>query len=468
LSIPGAKQLVESFCPESDIATLFSVVCQLLLTPNHEQMIENCRMAGISMIEFLSFRSHLSEIVGGDLQSKVAQMMEKWLSRIRYSVLSLIDLLFLAIKSLNNGWLEVREMKLVGVCGLDSAPAIICEYPLDQKVVINARPGWNGLICPGNFYAIRLVAGQTSDLISGSLIHQVFSPHESFIGIQTVRVQPFSNSSIFSAIFHSYLGSDISQLNQMSLADPQNFPGNEHQSFYLSPDNCINFWPKTPAIEGKCRRAIPRIEALMPFIPRSVLFELRLPVCVIEISSLSSTDNRTKVHLLIEGEHRPYAYHITKSLIIELQQKLGDLASVTMPIRFAITGECFSFVIHDDPSDTPNLVQPDCLIDRDAVFTGSPSHLIVLSDSPLSDKCSLIKTWSSRTKSKHETEEMVQIINQVVPGRISAQCVNDMYIIEFNGCTYDVSRGELNYCVATYLREKGIKGLGTFQTLVSA
>jgi hypothetical protein len=63
---------------------------------------------------------------------------------------------------------------------------------------------------------------------------------------------------------------------------------------------------------------------------------------------------------------------------------------------------------------------------------------------------------------------MVQIINRVVPGRIYARCMDDLYIVEFDGCAYNVAEGELNPCVEEYLQEKGITRLDTFETIISA
>jgi hypothetical protein len=234
----------------------------------------------------------------------------------------------------------------------------------------------------------------------------------------------------------------------MFLYPPRKSPGESKRFFWISSD-FITFCPTTPEMLTEMQDAIQWINALIPFVPRSILFESRAPSCLIEISSLSTTQQRARVHL----KHLPTAYHVTKSLIRELAQRTDVLASVEMPIRFAITGENFSFGTNLLEYNELQISLPNCHLATATVFARKPSHLVVLSDSALGPEfASRIESWSAHISVGPSRRKEVELVNRIARGRVVCRYENDTYVVQVPESTYTGATGSIDPAVAERLQ----------------
>jgi hypothetical protein len=299
---------------------------------------------------------------------------------------------------------------------------------------------------PGEFYVMRLQRNESMDVSYGFLVHRAIG--ETSFGAVSRAVDASLDSPFFTALLLAYLGTDRDGYKQMSLCSPKKDPGTAKVFYWISPDRSLTFCPTSSESITAMDDAIRDINQVMPFVPRSIIFEQKMPPCALEISAISTTQLRSRVHLFAQDRQLPNAYHVTKRLIAGLAQRTQLLASLLMPIRFAITGECYSFGTNESESKDLPLASPDCRDSLQTVFCQFPSHLLVLSDERL-DIGIPISTWSLHTTTRNDP---VQVINQIAPDRVKCRYFSDLYVVELADTVYTVPQDDLDPVVAGHLR----------------
>jgi hypothetical protein len=129
-------------------------------------------------------------------------------------------------------------------------------------------------------------------------------------------------------------------------------------------------------------KALPVLQALLPFVPRSLLVKCDVPLCVVEIYSTSVKDYDTSIHFLDSGTC-PAAYRINKTLIeyVSSPAMIQKLSGDKPPYRFALTGKNLVCRTANDQQLESELGSPSTAPELNTVFGQFSSHLVLLANS---------------------------------------------------------------------------------------
>jgi len=387
--------LVQNFCPESDIVTLFKSINQVLIMSQKERKIVGFDKN--SYEEFVERMKTLSSIfmnsnpdVSDDDDYEEDESNQKGILNDYVNFVKDIDItkyineIIGIILNSKPEWINMRSITFKNINRFSEFSQVLfsgnsfIENGNNSKteIILTKRPGWTGLYIPGHVYTFSLSKIGLSNTYSGFMIHQDNSKLN-IPGVVSLKIDPSLNNDYFLPMLFGYLGYDnISKyFVQCSSQNSQNF-----YSQYLSIiesffTHYLVFCPSNESVVQTVRNGISKIEKLIPFIPRSLLMYNESPSCFIEILNNGSSMYETKVHF--HDMSPPNAYHINSRSIDFAEMHIKDLLNPLMNIRFALSGGLFSL---DNGINEPKF---EIITDPQykSVFDVVPSHLVLLCDS---------------------------------------------------------------------------------------
>jgi hypothetical protein len=275
--IPNSTLFVESFCADSDVVTLYSSILTILTEFRAKDGIKFISKRGFNASSVLQLRQILldtSRLLSGldkDEITGIVHGMRSWVDRQNDKSLGLIDKLFYIVRQFDEKWFAVRTAKFNHVIGAASCPVIVYTVPglPEDKLVIESRPGWQGLVAPGSCYVLSIQMNQTTGVNNGFLIHRIL--HDNTPGVVSREVEPVLFSPFSIALFESYLGEHAEHFVRIEMSHkPLKKPG---VLIHLTPSpwlTHLNYCPRTQDTETIISNAIPVVRTLLPFVPRSI------------------------------------------------------------------------------------------------------------------------------------------------------------------------------------------------------
>ena len=446
----------ECFEPRSDLVTVMMAVIKIL-GDEKETVSEWCSVmtkSGFRPKYLFELKDTLSSISGKSNQ-EVVKILRDWIHD-KNNAFTVIDEVIKCARRMDKTWFENRRARFVQIMNANNDPFIVfrCSRKLigteDNILRMQRRPGWQGLATPGSCFILSIRCNKTRHVSYGFLIHECSDKPEH--GVVSIEVDPSLNSVFFVSLFQAFIGAenrnkDYVGIQMSSKQDPRtSFVVNITKS---GERTLLNYCPKNDTVHQRTIDALRTIKPLLPFVPRSILVHYPSLECAVEIMSVSTLQNETRLYFYEDLDlASPRAYTINAQILKRLASNTSLLASCCPKYRFAITGESLIYHKVGGKQVEVDLSYPDTRPELNTVFGEWASHLVLLVDKEESSSMGQPNIpWTGPPKHKDpEKEDPMELINvaaRVMEANGAVQRSADLFVITLNDCALRVGKGEL-------------------------
>lgn len=389
-----SKLLCKNFNRDSDVVTLLDSVCEASEGSTIGSDDWGLSIGTLHMI-YLQMENTFVDCVG---RNAVIESV-KWARSQAGGTIGMVDK-FVSLLDHEN-FLNKRKAEFVHILGAGPGCETMLIYKADDifkigeakegdeiksKIKITRRPGWVGLQSPGNVYILSLIVEEESQFNHGLIMHR--DPTASVVkpGIVSIEVDnPSLNSYFFVSLFEGYWSGNSITNNFISIYHTP-YPEKE-SSFLIHMTNdggktFMNYCPKNVDTANTMRTAIPLLARLMPFVPRSIMAKLDVPLCAVEVIGEGTANIfNTRINFIDDPSdpELPFAYPVNKETLEYAQRNINEMCKNAPMVRFSITGECFYYISKDGKENDTKLKYPDVNPSIKCVFDSyHPSHLVLL------------------------------------------------------------------------------------------
>lgn len=447
----------EFFEPKSDLVTVMMTIIKILESEK-DSVSEWCSLmtkSGFRPNYLFELKDRLNNISGKNNQ-EVVKILKDWISE-KGNAFKAIDEVITCARGMDNTWFDNRKAQFVQIMNAGSAPFIEfrCSRELigtkDRILRMQRRPGWQGLTTPGSCFILSIRCNKTRQVSYGFLIHECSDKPE--YGVVSIEVEPWLNTVFFVSLFEAFMGekaqtNDYVGIQMSEQKDPRtSFVINITKS---GSRTLLNYCPKNRHVHERTLDALKTIKPLLPFVPRSILVNYPSLQCAVEIMSISTLENDSRLHFYVDPPTPiPKAYSLNAQILKQLAGNTKLLASGTPKYRFAITGEAFTYRRVDGRQRELDLGYPDVRPELSSVFGEWASHLVLLVDEEESGSIkqpSIPWTGPAKPKDpeKEDPMEMIEVASRIMEANGSVKRSADLFVITLNDCALRAEKGELS------------------------
>ncbi|KAK8857797.1 hypothetical protein M9Y10_016210 [Tritrichomonas musculus] len=471
-----SKLLCRHFCRDSDVVTLLESLCELSEDAKVEQDDH-----GLSIGMIYSIYNAMSTTFDNCNGRESVINAVKWARSQPGGTFQCVDQFVLLLPQ--EQFINKRKGTFVHVLGAGpgSEPTLIYRANdifkfTDKstseddfaKIKFAKRPGWLGLQSPGNIIALSLLIEEDNKVNRGLIIHRDTRSANDNPGVVGFAVNnPSLNSFFFVSLFEGYwsdhkASNDFIGIYHTPVPNKESaflihMTSNDDQTF-------LNYCPRNNAIENTMNSAIPVLSSLMPFVPRSVLAKVDVPLCAVEINGNGTSQHyTTNVHLITEPDSDlPFPYPVNKATLEYAARNINELMKTLPLIRFAITGECFYYKSIRGREVETDLSYPDVNPSVLSVFDSHhPTHLVLLVDKHFPNKPPVPPlAWIpaagkeatvADTTDTQDNKDLVKVASKIMSSFGYAERSADLFFVTLGGGFPSVSKGTVPNTIRSYV-----------------
>jgi hypothetical protein len=173
----------------------------------------------------------------------------------------------------------------------NSYPTAICESK-DGQILLRSRPGRHACSILKPFYIIQTERNEWQEYSFSFLIRG----HD--LAVVSTRVDLSLNNLFFDALLAAYFDKQEDSFIGMHTRSIKHYTGHNQRFFWINQEGFLSYCLKSMQQIEEMALAIHSIQKIMLLVPRSILFEIRMTPSIIEISSLSTNQNRSRIRFL--------------------------------------------------------------------------------------------------------------------------------------------------------------------------
>jgi hypothetical protein len=423
-----------NFCPSSDIVTIVKSMIRIIsdnkdFKNNDSLWSQNCFVVSSVMSILLCIEKLFVSLFGeSDDENFYAT---KWAEFIDFAnKVDIFDFTTLIIQEIIKAkpmWEKKHAAKYVSVRTTNNQGYLFSFInKLEEKITDIQRLGSRGIFIPGELYVINIV-GEKGSLIHGFSKEIMFEPNIPC----SIYNNKFSNNIFFRTLTKIYINEISEHLEPLKVITNIFDKSAEYKEFVIFNDTdegvFVSFIAKTAAALDIINNGLKEIDALMPYVGKSIIIHNDYPNSAIEVISNGAMRSYfTYVHLIEKDSLvLPRAYSVNKNVIDFLYKKINELASDMNQYRIALTGEALVFSLNDD--HTENSINTISTLSSPYIF-GRKSRLILLISREVEQPSEPELTWIS--PSLVNEDELTQATSALARNIIHAKHNRDMFVIK--------------------------------------